>query len=156
MLTSSSSGVRFKNGANVDTFCLYGGPGTADGKFDDGTGAIPDVLGRARYNIIPGEWYGVDLTDQEVFWQISTFCAETLDGDGSSGGLGDGPGNRAWWAGTPEETVTYLKELEEKYPGLEQIMIAFPMGSTKAQFREQLTRFAKEVMPAFREQRVNA
>ncbi|MFQ6029549.1 MAG: LLM class flavin-dependent oxidoreductase [Dehalococcoidia bacterium] len=62
--------------------------------------------------------------------------------------------NRAWWAGTPEETIAYLRELEEKYPGLEQIMIAFPMGSTQAQFKEQLTRFAKEVMPAFKRQTV--
>ena len=58
--------------------------------------------------------------------------------------------NRAWWAGTPEDTVNYLKELEQKYPGLEQIMIAFPMGATQAQFKEQLTRFAQEVMPAFK------
>jgi alkanesulfonate monooxygenase SsuD/methylene tetrahydromethanopterin reductase-like flavin-dependent oxidoreductase (luciferase family) len=61
---------------------------------------------------------------------------------------------RAWFAGTPEQTIDYLKELEDKYPGLEQILIAFPMGSTKAQFREQLTRFAKEVMPAFGPKRV--
>jgi hypothetical protein len=63
---------------------------------------------------------------------------------------------RAWFAGTPEETITYLKELEDKYPGLEQILIAFPMGSTKAQFKEQLTRFAREVMPAFSPQPVQA
>jgi alkanesulfonate monooxygenase SsuD/methylene tetrahydromethanopterin reductase-like flavin-dependent oxidoreductase (luciferase family) len=61
---------------------------------------------------------------------------------------------RAWFAGTPEETIAYLKELEEKYPGLEHVLIAFPMGATKAQFREQLTRFAQEVMPAFRPKRV--
>ena len=24
---------------------------------------------------------------------------------------------RAWWAGTPEETIAYLKEIEDKYPG---------------------------------------
>ncbi len=58
---------------------------------------------------------------------------------------------RAWWAGTPEQTVEYLKGLEEKYPGLEQIMVAFPMGATVEQFRTQMTRFAREVMPAFRQ-----
>jgi alkanesulfonate monooxygenase SsuD/methylene tetrahydromethanopterin reductase-like flavin-dependent oxidoreductase (luciferase family) len=63
---------------------------------------------------------------------------------------------RAWFAGTPEETVDYLKEMEERYPGLEHILIAFPMGATKAQFKEQLTRFAQEVMPAFRRQTVRA
>ena len=39
---------------------------------------------------------------------------------------------------------------------MEQVLIAFPMGQTKAQFGEQITRFAKEVMPAFRQQKVNA
>ena len=62
---------------------------------------------------------------------------------------------RAWFAGDTNSTITYLKEIEEKYPGIEQIMIGFPMGETKAQFKEQLTRFAKEIMPAFRGQSAN-
>ena len=61
---------------------------------------------------------------------------------------------RAWFAGSPEETIAYLKEMEEKYPGLENVMLAFPMGATTQQFREQMTRFAREVMPAFRQERV--
>jgi alkanesulfonate monooxygenase SsuD/methylene tetrahydromethanopterin reductase-like flavin-dependent oxidoreductase (luciferase family) len=63
---------------------------------------------------------------------------------------------RAWFCGNPEETIAYLKELEGKYPGLGQILIAFPMGATTAQFKEQVSRFAQEVMPAFRPQRVKA
>lgn len=63
---------------------------------------------------------------------------------------------RAWFAGTPEEIIAYLKEIEEKYPGLEHVMIAFPMGATTAQFSEQVTRFAQKVMPAFRSQPVGA
>jgi len=39
---------------------------------------------------------------------------------------------------------------------VEQIMMAFPMGATVQQFREQVTRFAKEVMPAFGRQGVTA
>ena len=61
---------------------------------------------------------------------------------------------RAWFAGNPEETIAYLKEIEVKYPGLEQMMVAFPMGATIQQFREKMTRFAREVMPAFGQQRV--
>ena len=57
---------------------------------------------------------------------------------------------RAWFAGDSESTISYLKEIEEKYPGVEQIMIGFPMGETKAQFKEQITRFAKEVIPSFK------
>ena len=57
--------------------------------------------------------------------------------------------SRAWFCGTPEDTVAYIKELEERYPGVEEIMIPFPMGGTKAMFKDQLTQFATEVMPAF-------
>ena len=63
---------------------------------------------------------------------------------------------KAWFAGTPEETVAYLKEIEAKFPGMEQVLMAFPMGESKAQFHEQLTRFSKEVMPAFRNRSVGA
>ena len=49
---------------------------------------------------------------------------------------------KAWFAGNPETTTAYLKEIEETYPVVEQVMLGFPMGETKAQFREQLTRFA--------------
>jgi len=62
---------------------------------------------------------------------------------------------RAWLCGTPEDTVAYLEEIEARYPGVEQIAIAFPMGATTAQFKEQVTRFAKEVMPAFQKSKVS-
>ena len=58
--------------------------------------------------------------------------------------------NRAWFAGSPEDTVTYLEELQDKYPGLEQVMIAFPTGATTGQFRDQMRRFAAEVIPHFK------
>ena len=60
--------------------------------------------------------------------------------------------NRAWFAGSPEDAVTYLEELQDKYPGLEQVMIAFPMGATTTQFREQMGRFAAEVIPHFKKE----
>ena len=60
--------------------------------------------------------------------------------------------NRAWFAGSPEDAVTYLEELQDKYPGPEQVMIAFPMGATTTQFREQMGRFAAEVIPHFKKE----
>ncbi len=63
---------------------------------------------------------------------------------------------RAWFCGTPEDTVAYLQEVEAKFPGLEDILIGFPMGSTKEQFMEQMTCFAEEVMPAFHAGKVRA
>ena len=64
--------------------------------------------------------------------------------------------NRAWFAGTPQETVEYLQELQDQYPGLEHILIGFPMGLSKEQFKDQLTCFAEEVMPAFKTAKVSA
>ena len=63
--------------------------------------------------------------------------------------------NRAWFAGSPEDTIAYLEELQDKYPGLEQIMIAFPMGATTNQFKEQMGRFAAEVIPHFKKGQIS-
>ena len=39
---------------------------------------------------------------------------------------------RIWLCGPPEELISYLKELEEKYPGLEHVMVMSTMGTPKA------------------------
>ena len=51
---------------------------------------------------------------------------------------------------TPAETVAYLQEIEARYPGLEHILLGFPMGASLSQFKEQLACFAHEVMPTFK------
>ena len=56
---------------------------------------------------------------------------------------------KAWFCGTADEMIGYLKDIEGRYPGLEHLMLGFPFGATAAQFKRQLTRFAQEVMPAF-------
>ena len=64
--------------------------------------------------------------------------------------LENGVANRSWLCGPPEHIVAYLKEVEARYPGLEHIMIAWALGTPRDLMIEQLTRFAREVMPAFR------
>jgi hypothetical protein len=64
--------------------------------------------------------------------------------------LENGVRNRSWLCGPPEDIVAYLKEVERRYPGLEHVMIAWALGTPRALMIEQLTRFAREVMPAFR------
>ncbi|MGH8058961.1 MAG: hypothetical protein ACREOH_17275, partial [Candidatus Entotheonellia bacterium] len=59
----------------------------------------------------------------------------------------------AWYCGPPEGFVTYLQGLEEKYPGLEYANVGSAIGTPKAVMLEQLTWFAKEVLPAFRSPR---
>jgi alkanesulfonate monooxygenase SsuD/methylene tetrahydromethanopterin reductase-like flavin-dependent oxidoreductase (luciferase family) len=62
----------------------------------------------------------------------------------------------AWICATAGEMIDYLKGIEARYPGLEHIMLGFPFGETAAQFKQQLARFAREVMPAFQHAGVRA
>ena len=64
--------------------------------------------------------------------------------------LENGVRNRSWLCGPPRDIVAYLKELEQRYPGLDHVMIAWALGTPRELMIEQLTRFAAQVMPAFR------
>ena len=64
--------------------------------------------------------------------------------------LENGVHNRSWLCGPPGDIVAYLKEVERRYPGLDHVMIAWAIGTPRDLMVEQLTRFAREVMPAFR------
>ena len=53
-------------------------------------------------------------------------------------------------AGPPEQVVDQLKQLEERYPGLERVSVSHPVGTPEAVILEQLQWFSEDVMPAFR------
>lgn len=55
----------------------------------------------------------------------------------------------SWYCGPPEGFVAYLQELQEKFPGLEDINVQSSMGTPLAVITEQLELFAREVMPSF-------
>ena len=55
-----------------------------------------------------------------------------------------------WFAGTPEELVAYLKDLEARYPGLEHINLSTPIGTPQSIMLDQYQRVTAEVMPHFR------
>ena len=63
--------------------------------------------------------------------------------------LRDGVEQKAWLCGPPAEIVETLREYQDKYPGLDQVLIHWAEGMPPAEFKEQLTTFAREVMPAF-------
>ena len=67
----------------------------------------------------------------------------------TSATLENGVRNRSWLCGPSTDIVAYLKEVERRYPGLEHVMIGWAIGTPRALMVEQLTRFAREVMPAF-------
>jgi alkanesulfonate monooxygenase SsuD/methylene tetrahydromethanopterin reductase-like flavin-dependent oxidoreductase (luciferase family) len=56
----------------------------------------------------------------------------------------------AWFAGTPEDLVAYLKDLENRYPGMEDINLSTPMGTPEAIMLDQFRWASEAVMPAFR------
>ena len=57
--------------------------------------------------------------------------------------LENGVRNRSWLCGPPDDIVAYLKEVEQRYPGLEHVMIAWALGTPRELMIEQLTRFAR-------------
>ncbi len=67
--------------------------------------------------------------------------------------LQDGVDQKAWLCGSPAQVIEIIKEFETRYPGLDQMMIHWAEGIPPREFKEQLRRFAKEVMPAFRRER---
>jgi hypothetical protein len=66
--------------------------------------------------------------------------------------LDEGIRQKAWLCGPPAQIIETIKEFEARYPGLEQIMIHWAEGIPPQEFKEQLRRFAREVMPAFRKE----
>jgi alkanesulfonate monooxygenase SsuD/methylene tetrahydromethanopterin reductase-like flavin-dependent oxidoreductase (luciferase family) len=52
--------------------------------------------------------------------------------------------------GTPADIVEQLKAVEKRYPGVDRVVCATPLGTPLEVQLEDLDRLAKEVMPAFR------
>jgi len=84
--------------------------------------------------------YGEEMVSAVAARQAQSPTAASLE---------NGVRNRAWLCGPPRDVVAYLTELEARYPGLEHVMIAWALSTPRAVMLEQLTRFAREVMPAF-------
>jgi alkanesulfonate monooxygenase SsuD/methylene tetrahydromethanopterin reductase-like flavin-dependent oxidoreductase (luciferase family) len=63
--------------------------------------------------------------------------------------LRDGVAQSAWLCGPPAAVIDRIREIEKRYPGLDQMMIHFPEGMPAADFMDQLRLFARDVMPAF-------
>ena len=63
--------------------------------------------------------------------------------------LKDGVAQKAWLLGPSSHIIEGIKEIEAKYPALDQMMIHWAEGIPPREFRQQLHWFAREVMPAF-------
>jgi hypothetical protein len=58
--------------------------------------------------------------------------------------------------GTPADIVEQLKAVEQRYPGVDRVVCATPLGTPLEIQLEDLNRFAKEVIPAFKGSRMAA
>jgi hypothetical protein len=63
--------------------------------------------------------------------------------------LREGVEQKAWLVGRPSEVIEAIRDMEARYPGLDQCMIHWAEGLSPAEFKDQLRWFAREVMPAF-------
>jgi alkanesulfonate monooxygenase SsuD/methylene tetrahydromethanopterin reductase-like flavin-dependent oxidoreductase (luciferase family) len=68
----------------------------------------------------------------------------------------DGVRAGGFLAGRPEDIIEQLKAVEKRYPGLDRVICATPLGTPLDVQLEELDRFAKEVIPAFRDTRTAA
>jgi alkanesulfonate monooxygenase SsuD/methylene tetrahydromethanopterin reductase-like flavin-dependent oxidoreductase (luciferase family) len=59
-------------------------------------------------------------------------------------------------AGRPEDITEQLKAVEKRYPGLDRVICATPLGTPLDVQLEDLDRFAKQVIPAFRDAKIAA
>src|SRR5262249_29627512 len=58
--------------------------------------------------------------------------------------------------GTPTDIIEQLKAVEKRYPGIDRVVCATPLGTPLEVQLEDLDRFAKEVIPAFRPAKIAA
>jgi alkanesulfonate monooxygenase SsuD/methylene tetrahydromethanopterin reductase-like flavin-dependent oxidoreductase (luciferase family) len=56
----------------------------------------------------------------------------------------------AWFVGPPSRLVERIQELQELFPGLEEVHVGQVVGTDERVILEQLDRFATDVMPAFK------
>jgi alkanesulfonate monooxygenase SsuD/methylene tetrahydromethanopterin reductase-like flavin-dependent oxidoreductase (luciferase family) len=63
--------------------------------------------------------------------------------------LEDAVEGKTWLCGPAESIVEHLQKVQEQFPGVDRVNLGAVMGMPLEVFKDQLTQFAEEVMPAF-------
>jgi alkanesulfonate monooxygenase SsuD/methylene tetrahydromethanopterin reductase-like flavin-dependent oxidoreductase (luciferase family) len=81
--------------------------------------------------------------------QIAAMRNPALAGSVKLPGIEDAVKAGGFLAGTPADIIEQLKAVEKRWPGLDRVICATPLGTPLDVQLQDLDRFAKEVMPAF-------
>jgi alkanesulfonate monooxygenase SsuD/methylene tetrahydromethanopterin reductase-like flavin-dependent oxidoreductase (luciferase family) len=92
------------------------------------------------------------LTDEQIAAMRDPRLAATT----KLPGIEDAVKAGGFLTGTPADIIEQLKAVEKRYPGVDRVVCATPLGTPLEVQLEDLDRFAKEVMPAFRPARIEA
>ena len=90
------------------------------------------------------------LTDK----QISDMSNPEIAPNAGLPTIEDAIANGSVLAGPPDRIIEQLKTVEERYPGLRRVQVGQPVGTPQSVILEQLQWFAEEVMPAFKDTKV--
>jgi alkanesulfonate monooxygenase SsuD/methylene tetrahydromethanopterin reductase-like flavin-dependent oxidoreductase (luciferase family) len=85
------------------------------------------------------------LTDEQIEAMRNPARAGTVNLPGIEDAVKAG----GFLAGTPADIIEQLKAVEKRWPGIDRVICATPLGTPLDVQLEDLDRFAKEVMPAF-------
>lgn len=64
-------------------------------------------------------------------------------------------GAGSWFAGTSDGLVTFLKQLEERFPGIEHVSLNMPMATPQSKMVEIIQQVGEEVIPEFSSRRAS-
>jgi alkanesulfonate monooxygenase SsuD/methylene tetrahydromethanopterin reductase-like flavin-dependent oxidoreductase (luciferase family) len=56
----------------------------------------------------------------------------------------------AWFVGPPSRVIERIQDLQERFPGLDEVHVGQVVATDERVILEQLDRFATDVMPAFK------
>ena len=100
-----------------------------------------DNFNRANGNLT-GTWTSISDGGLKI-------TSQTVAGSVKLPGIEDAVKAGGFLAGTPADIIEQLKAVERRWPGLDRVICATPLGTPLDVQLEDLDRFAKEVMPAF-------
>ena len=81
--------------------------------------------------------------------QLKTLSDPATAANAGMATIDDAVAAGSWLVGPPERLIDTLGQLQDHYPGLEEVMVAQPVGAQPQTVIEQLQRFAEGVMGEF-------